>query len=51
MRHPLLLEAEHIHEFFINGEYRNTIRMCIFQQHYLQEHKTSGSTLLKPTAQ
>jgi len=25
--------------------------MCIFQQHYLQEHKTSGSTLLKPTAQ
>ncbi|EHF9946468.1 spermidine acetyltransferase, partial [Salmonella enterica] len=27
------------------------IRMCIFQQQYLDEHKTSGSTLLKPTAQ
>ncbi|EDN7243365.1 spermidine acetyltransferase, partial [Salmonella enterica subsp. enterica serovar Thompson] len=24
---------------------------CIFQQQYLDEHKTSGSTLLKPTAQ
>lgn len=35
----------------VNGEYRNTIRMCIFQQQYLDEHKTSGSTLLKPTAQ
>ncbi|MBR7410033.1 spermidine acetyltransferase, partial [Klebsiella pneumoniae] len=23
----------------------------IFQQQYLDEHKTSGSTLLKPTAQ
>ncbi|KNB25312.1 spermidine acetyltransferase, partial [Salmonella enterica subsp. enterica serovar Typhimurium] len=45
------VEGELIHEFFINGEYRNTIRMCIFQQQYLDEHKTSGSTLLKPTAQ
>ncbi|EHL4121035.1 spermidine N1-acetyltransferase [Salmonella enterica subsp. diarizonae] len=45
------VEGELIHEFFINGEYRNTIRMCIFQQQYLDEHKTSGTTLLKPTAQ
>ncbi|HCI3331436.1 TPA: spermidine acetyltransferase, partial [Salmonella enterica] len=45
------VEGELIHEFFINGEYRNTIRMCIFQQQYLDEHKTSSSTLLKPTAQ
>ncbi|WOZ75442.1 spermidine N1-acetyltransferase [Kosakonia sacchari] len=46
-----MVEGELIHEFFINGEYRNTIRMCIFQQQYLENHKTSGTTLLKPTAQ
>ncbi|MCV2963604.1 spermidine acetyltransferase, partial [Escherichia coli] len=45
------VEGELIHEFFINGEYRNTIRMCIFQQQYLDEHNPAGSTLLKPTAQ
>jgi len=45
------VEGELIHEFFINGEYRNTIRMCIFQQQYLAEHKQPGGTLLKPTAQ
>lgn len=38
-------------EFFINGEYRNTIRMCLFQHQYLAEHKTPGPSLLKPTAQ
>jgi diamine N-acetyltransferase len=38
------------HEFFINGEYRNTIRMCIFQQQYLAQHK-SGHAMVKPTAQ
>jgi len=38
------------HEFFINGEYRNTIRMCIFQQQYLAQHK-SGNAMVKPTAQ
>ncbi|HHP2137639.1 TPA: spermidine acetyltransferase, partial [Klebsiella pneumoniae] len=43
--------GELIHEFFINGEYRNTIRMCLFQHQYLAEHKTSGPSLLKPTAQ
>ncbi|STW14416.1 Spermidine N1-acetyltransferase [Klebsiella pneumoniae subsp. rhinoscleromatis] len=44
-------EGELIHEFFINGEYRNTIRMCLFQHQYLAEHKTPGPSLLKPTAQ
>ena len=46
-----MVEGELIHEFFINGEYRNTIRMCLFQHQYLAEHKTSGPSLLKPTAQ
>jgi hypothetical protein len=30
-----MVEGELIHEFFINGEYRNTIRMCLFQHQYL----------------
>ncbi|WP_130835440.1 spermidine N1-acetyltransferase [[Erwinia] mediterraneensis] len=38
------------HEFFINGEYRNTIRMCIFQHQYLEKYKTVGG-MVKPTAQ
>lgn len=46
-----MVEGELIHEFFINGQYRNTIRMCIFQQQYLAEHKTAGPNLLQPTAQ
>jgi diamine N-acetyltransferase len=46
-----MVEGELIHEFFINGEYRNTIRMCIFQDRYLAEHRATGSQLLKPTAQ
>ncbi|ADM97460.1 spermidine N1-acetyltransferase [Dickeya dadantii] len=33
------VEGELIHEFFINGEYRNTIRMCIFQHQYLAKCK------------
>lgn len=34
------LECELIHEFFINGEYRDTIRMCIFQHQYMAKYKT-----------
>ncbi|EFH7128823.1 spermidine N1-acetyltransferase [Escherichia coli] len=45
------VEGELMHEFFINGQYRNAIRMCIFQHQYLAEHKAPGQTLLKPTAQ
>lgn len=29
------IEAELRHEFFINGQYRDVIRMCIFQHEYL----------------
>ena len=43
-------EGELIHEFFVNGEYRNTIRMCIFQHQYLENNKSTGG-ILKPTAQ
>ncbi|WP_437890999.1 spermidine N1-acetyltransferase [Phytobacter sp. V91] len=45
------VEGELIDEFFINGEYRTTIRMCIFQHAWLAGHKSAGSSLLKPTAQ
>ncbi|MEQ9923290.1 spermidine N1-acetyltransferase [Pectobacterium brasiliense] len=38
------VEGELIHEFFINGEYRNTIRMCIFQHQYLAKHKIVTGT-------
>ena len=34
------VEGELMHEFFINGQYRNAIRMCIFQHQYLAEHRT-----------
>ena len=47
----MMVEGELIHEFFINGEYRNTIRMCIFQHQHLAGHKASSASLLKPTAQ
>lgn len=43
-------EGELIHEFFINGEYRNTLRMCIFQHQYQAKYKTIGA-MVKPTAQ
>jgi diamine N-acetyltransferase len=46
-----MVEGELIHEFFINGEYRNTIRMCLFQHQYMAMHKTPAPGLLKPTAQ
>lgn len=35
------VEGELIHEFFINGEYRNTIRMCIFQHQFMERHKSA----------
>lgn len=44
------IEGELIHEFFINGEYRNTIRMCIFQHQYLAMNKPAH-TMVMPTAQ
>ncbi|WP_411703996.1 spermidine N1-acetyltransferase [Edaphovirga cremea] len=34
------VEGELVHEFFVNGEYRSVIRMCIFQPQYLAKYKT-----------
>jgi diamine N-acetyltransferase len=44
------IEGELIHEFFINGEYRNTIRMCIFQHQYLERFRPPHA-MVNPTAQ
>ncbi|MCG8707039.1 spermidine N1-acetyltransferase [Brenneria sp. 4F2] len=38
------VEGELIHEFFINGQYCNAIRMCIFQHQYLAKHKAVTGT-------
>jgi len=46
-----IVEGELVDEFFINGQYRTTIRMCIFQHQFLSQHKVTDSRLLKPTAQ
>jgi len=34
------MEAELRNEFFVNGEYRSVIRMCIFQPEFLVRYKT-----------
>lgn len=44
-----MVEGELIDEFFIHGQYRTTIRMCIFQHQYLAQHRTGA--LVQPTAQ
>ena len=36
------VEGELIDEFFVNGEYRTVLRMCIFQPQYLAKFKTPG---------
>ncbi|MFZ4834558.1 spermidine N1-acetyltransferase [Rouxiella sp. Mn2063] len=35
------VEAELKNEFFVNGEYRSVIRMCIFQPQFLTMYKTN----------
>lgn len=44
-------EGRLINEFFINGEYRDTIRMCIFQSEYLQTIRHPQHLMVKATAQ
>ncbi len=39
------VEGELIHEFFINGEYRNVIRMCIFQHEHLVNLRNAAENL------
>ncbi|QFY77200.1 spermidine N1-acetyltransferase [Alcaligenes faecalis] len=44
------VEGELKHEFFINGQYRDVVRMCLFQLEFLAAHKPA-QTLLTPLAQ
>jgi diamine N-acetyltransferase len=44
------VEGELKHEFFINGQYRDVVRMCLFQSEFLAAHKPA-QTLLTPSAQ
>jgi len=37
------VEAELKNEFFVNGEYRSVIRMCIFQPQFLAMYKTKAT--------
>lgn len=39
------------HEFFINGQYRDVTRMCLFQHDFLAENRPAQSTMVTPTAQ
>jgi diamine N-acetyltransferase len=39
------------HEFFINGQYRDVTRMCLFQHEFLARHRPAQPAMLKPTAQ
>lgn len=47
------IEGKLKQEFFINGSYRDTLRMCIFQPQYLEKyhHDKNSPSLLAPTAQ
>lgn len=36
------VEGELRHEFFINGQYRDVTRMCLFQHDYLATHRPSA---------
>ena len=46
------VEGELRHEFFINGQDRNVIRMCLFQHEFLATNRSSNpATVLTPTAQ
>lgn len=44
------VEGEHKHEFFINGQYRDVIRMRLFQPDFLEKHRPQA-TLVTPAAQ
>lgn len=35
------VECELIHEFFVNGEYRNAVRMCLFQEAHLRRPRVT----------
>lgn len=39
------VEGEHRHEFFVNGQYRDAIRMRLFQHDFLAAHRPAPSGL------
>ncbi len=39
------------HEFFINGQYRDVTRMCLFQHEFLANNRPAQPALLTPVAQ
>ncbi|AEW44463.1 diamine N-acetyltransferase [Serratia symbiotica str. 'Cinara cedri'] len=39
------IEGELINEFFVSGEYRTVLRMCIFQSQYQEQFKTNHDQL------
>ena len=45
------VEGELKHEFFINGQYRDVIRMCLFQHDFLSANRPQQVGLVTPTAQ
>lgn len=48
-REGFVVEGELIHEFFINGRYRNAVRMCIFQSDYLAGIRKNNGHAAKET--
>ncbi|AOB32076.1 spermidine acetyltransferase [Bordetella sp. H567] len=44
------VEGELKHEFFINGQYRDVIRMSLFQHDYLARHRQAQPALVSSTA-
>ena len=46
-----VVETRLVEEFFINGAYRDVIRMYLFQQDYLARYRPSPQALLTTTAQ
>lgn len=45
-----VMEGELKHEFFINGQYRDVIRMRLFQQDFLAAHRPKPA-MVTPAAQ
>lgn len=45
------VEGELRHEFFINGQYRDVTRMCLFQHDFLARNRPAQPAMVTPTAQ
>ena len=45
------VEGELKHEFFINGQYRDVVRMRLFQQDFFAIHRPAQPSMVTPLAQ